>query len=188
LFSELDVIDTTAVDWAFWDDTYDFVQTGDPAYIDANLMDATFDALEMNLFLFHDAQGEIVYSKAYDLNAQSEVPLFPGVVERICNNPTMVPLTDPAEATSGIVLLPDGPMYVAAYPVLTSEHTGPAQGTLIIGRYLTSDLTEHLTEISDGNIIFQLFTDDTLPADVRDALRTTSDPIIRKPDPQVIVS
>ncbi|MBN1563027.1 MAG: GAF domain-containing protein, partial [Anaerolineae bacterium] len=188
LFAELDVLNTTAMDWAFWDETLDFVQTGDPAYIDANLMDATFDSLGLNLLLFYNTAGELVYGKTYDLAAQREVPFWTDSETIMGNDPAITHLTDPMASIRGIIMLPDGPMYIVTYPILTSHHEGPARGTLTMGRFLTGETVERLSEISPGQVKLFRLTDDTLPADVRASLPTTTKPIIKRMNGQTIVS
>ncbi|MEA2035106.1 MAG: CHASE4 domain-containing protein, partial [Euryarchaeota archaeon] len=64
------------MDWAYWDDTYEYIQTRNPEYIRANLVDETFPGLNLNIILFFDRDGNLVYGKAYDLQNESlaEVP------------------------------------------------------------------------------------------------------------------
>ncbi|RLI77039.1 response regulator receiver protein, partial [Archaeoglobales archaeon] len=64
---ELSELDSMCYDWAAWDDTYQFIQDRNQEYIDSNLVDSTFTALKINLMIFVNASGEIVYAKAYDL-------------------------------------------------------------------------------------------------------------------------
>ncbi len=52
------------------------------------------------------------------------------------------------DAIKGIIVLPEGPMIVAAEPVLRSTGEGPAAGTLIMGRYIDGDLTGEISEIT----------------------------------------
>ncbi|HDR72482.1 MAG TPA: hypothetical protein ENN85_00965 [Methanoculleus sp.] len=45
----LDEIATMNRDWAWWDDTYEFMVTGDERYIRSNLVDDTYVNAELNL-------------------------------------------------------------------------------------------------------------------------------------------
>ena len=62
-------------DWAAWDDTYQFIQDKDEDYIDSNLVDGTFDSLGLNLIVYYDIEGQVVFEKAYDLEEQLEIPV-----------------------------------------------------------------------------------------------------------------
>jgi sensor domain CHASE-containing protein len=60
-------LETTAADWAPWDDTYQFVQDADPAYVKNNLVDSTFTNLRLNFMFFFNSRGELVYGRCFDL-------------------------------------------------------------------------------------------------------------------------
>ena len=57
---------TTAIEWSNWDDSYNFVETLDPDYINSVLVDETFQTGNLNLILFINQSGGLVYSKGYD--------------------------------------------------------------------------------------------------------------------------
>ncbi len=59
LSAELDRLNTVAIDWAQWDDTYAFAVDHNAAYVTANL-NATITQLKVNLILIYDAQGRYV--------------------------------------------------------------------------------------------------------------------------------
>jgi hypothetical protein len=49
--SYVDVLNTTAFDWATWDDAYDFVITGDSEFIQSNLVDEVFNETGLGMSL-----------------------------------------------------------------------------------------------------------------------------------------
>ncbi|MGB6127433.1 MAG: diguanylate cyclase [Psychrilyobacter sp.] len=60
------------IDWSRWDDTYEFINTKDPQvkenYVKSNLADDILEELDLNLIIFLDDQGKIVYQTSYDNN------------------------------------------------------------------------------------------------------------------------
>jgi len=126
----------TARDYACWDDTYAFLG-GDPAqasYPALNFVDATFAQNRLSLLLLVTPGGKIVFSNAYDLARRAERPVPPA--ETFFRGPGDALLPLEADGRQGLIRMPDGPLMIAAYPVLTSERTGPPRGTLIMGRAL----------------------------------------------------
>lgn len=124
-----------AVDWAIWDDTYAFMSDANQAYIDRNLMDSTFSTLNLNLMLFIDPSGKIVFGKAFDLEREEET----GIPPQLLDAETRSQIFGSRNATSGlsgIIMLKEGPMMVAAEPILKSDYTGMVKGTLLFGRFL----------------------------------------------------
>jgi sensor domain CHASE-containing protein len=75
LLVELTNLDTYTYDWAAWDDTYAFIQDVNEDYIESNLLDETFIASELNLMLFVNSSGGIVFGKAFDLENEEEISL-----------------------------------------------------------------------------------------------------------------
>lgn len=144
LEDELRAMDILAHDWASWDDTYAFIEDANPAYIRSNITDETFQNTHLNLMLFVHTSGRVVLARAYDLEADREVPVPQGVHD------ALEVLTRPTdEGLRGLLLLPDGVLLVTARPILTSEDRGPARGTLVFGRYLNAGLLDRISRHLD---------------------------------------
>ena len=60
-------LSSTATDWDGWHDTYAFVEDGNERYIESNMADQTFVNLKLNLMLFVDSSGRLVWGRACDL-------------------------------------------------------------------------------------------------------------------------
>ena len=146
LNQEISQLESTVGDWAPWDDTYAFIDDADEAYIRSNLIDDTFVNLGLNLMLFIDSSGQIVFGKAIDLQNEQEVPVPESVKEHISTDNLLTQHDSVESSISGIILLPEGPMLVASHPILTSEREGPIKGTLIMGQYLDYAKVDNLAE------------------------------------------
>ncbi len=145
---------TIAQDWAAWDDTYYFVQEPTEDYIKSNLLDETFESLGINLMLFINISGKLVFGKAYDLEAHQEVPLPEGWEEHFHPGSPLLHHTDPKDGKVGLITLPKGPMLIASYPIVTSEEEGPIMGTFVMGYYLTQAHAEKLSEVVRSPVSF----------------------------------
>jgi sensor domain CHASE-containing protein len=151
LSGELDALNTTTSDWAYWDDTYEFMQDHNSQYVADNFVDSTFADQRLNLIVVIDNSGERAYAQAFDL-AQSQVVPIPTALDKdLQSGSLLLTHSDLTGAVSGIMLLPEGPLLVSSRTVLTTEKTGPATGTLIFGRYLDSakvDQIAHSVQLS----------------------------------------
>ncbi len=163
-----------AIDYARWDDTYAYMQERDPEYIATNMVDSTFTGARLNLILLLDPSGQMVYGKAFDLQAREEIPLPPPLLSP---TETLSPLlgAQPAVIT-GFATLPDRVLLLAASPILTSEEQGPPRGTLIMGRFLDEAVVSTLSSLTRLSMTFYRSDDSALPSDVREAL------VARAPD------
>jgi hypothetical protein len=50
-------------DWAWWDDSAEFMQQPSQAFIDANLEEDTLSTLSLNFILYFDSQGKLVQAQ-----------------------------------------------------------------------------------------------------------------------------
>src|SRR5262249_20253937 len=63
LTQQLDNLASISSDWAYWNATYQFIQDGNQAYIDANLYDESVTNLHLDFMLFINSQGRSFYLK-----------------------------------------------------------------------------------------------------------------------------
>lgn len=148
-------------DWAVWDDTYKYVQEQNEDYVKNNLADATFSSQKINMMIFADYQGKILYGKAYNLDNSTEVAINVSPYQPIINS--VLPSAG-VSLVSGIVLMPEGPMMVAAMPVVDSLKQKPARGVMLIGRYLNLSELDRLSKITQLPIQIMAFNSEQLPS------------------------
>lgn len=188
IYDELVGLDSTAHDWASWDETYTFVDGANDAYIEDNLTDSALLALRLNLMLFIDPSGQVVFGKAVDLLEQQEAPVPQSLLAQLSpDNPLLH--SDLNSGVSGLILLPEAPILVASRPILTNEDQGPSRGTLIIGRYLDGSEIQSLAELAHLSLHLDRFDAPHLPHHVqsaRTALAAKKDVFIQPLDSQII--
>lgn len=136
--SETDDLQRLNRDWAVWDDTYRFVQDQNQQYIDSNIMLETFENNAINLMMYFDADRQLVYSSAYDLEDGEELdfsssPIFTEGNEYIF------------EDTEESVILEHeefGSILTVSEAILTSQEEGPSAGVLVMGKILNEAFFE----------------------------------------------
>jgi len=142
----LSELDNTVRDWAAWDDTYRFIQDANEDFKKSNLVNETFANLEVNMMIFINSQGDIVYGKAYNITDSSEMPIPQEFVNLLSVNGLLWNHTDPENCITGIVHLKETPLLIASHPILTSQREGPIREALIIGRFLDDAAVKKLSE------------------------------------------
>lgn len=173
--NELTDLDGKVSDWAFWDDTYLFIQDLNQNYVDLNLADSTFTNLRLNLIAFVNSSGQIVYGKTFDLANRTEMPLPQSMYEQLGAHSLLWNHTDTESKTVGFVLLPEEPVLIASKPILTSQAEGPIKGALIFGRYLDSYEIEQLAQTVAINLTVNSLNSLQVPADFYFARSMLSD-------------
>jgi len=156
LSHELSDQNATTIDYAAWNDTYEFVQDGNVNYITENMIDETFANLRLNIMLFLNSSDQVIFGKAFDLQNMTETPFPQSLLQHLANNHLLLHHGNATNAVAGIILLPEGPVLVASSPILTSLYQGPVMGTLITGRFLDSFSISRLYESVHLPIVLQI--------------------------------
>ncbi|MBN2098975.1 MAG: hypothetical protein JW753_05190 [Dehalococcoidia bacterium] len=174
VWEDVSAVNTEVGDWATWDDTYLFVQDNNNDYITYNLTDQTVVNIGMDLILYVNNAGELVHGKAMDLENGVDIPLPSSVSDLVSPGSPLIQMNDQGSSVSGIVALPEGPLLVAAQPILTSLNEGPIQGTLIMGRYLDLAELQGLAGLTRLSIVVHSLQDGSTPADFQSAQSSLS--------------
>lgn len=165
-------MDQTAQDWAQWDDAYSFVSGGNPGFVTNNLPSNIFKRLNLNLIMFIDNNGRIVYGQAYDLDTNKSMNL-PQNLTNLNNNSPLLQHGD-LNGLKGVVDFPEGPMILISRPIVNSHEEGPVKGTLIMGRYLTQDELNGMINIPNSTLSAVGYNDTGMSSDFSKVIPTLS--------------
>lgn len=135
----------SAKDWAAWDETYAFINNSNNNFIQGNLIDSSFTTLRLNVMLFMNSSGRVIFGRAFDLEDKKVAPVPQSLLDHLASDSILLKHTHAESHISGIILLSEGPMLVSSQPILTSEGQGPMRGALIFGRYLKDNETQRLS-------------------------------------------
>ncbi len=182
--AELVDLNATLRDWAAWDETYAFIETGHPGYISENLDDKTLLNLRLNAVVFVRYPGQVLYSRGFDPQSGRPAEVPPSLREHLSPDSPLLDLPDADSHVTGIVVLPEGPLLVAAQPVLDNQYEGPIHGALIFGRFLGAAEINRLSQLTHLTIAVQAYDSPQLASDfqaVRSALTLGNPIIVQRP-------
>ncbi|MBF0234688.1 MAG: EAL domain-containing protein [Desulfamplus sp.] len=139
-------LDMLVVDWAFWDDTYQFLQGEKDDFITSNLPIETFSNQNNNIIILLNTKKELVWGKYLAPSGEELLPLPPGTIETVTqfiNNPT-----EPGDKKGfkGIIVSENSIYMAACRPILTSSQEGPYVGWCLMARELEHKTVESLEE------------------------------------------
>lgn len=175
---ELTHMHRMATDWAQWDDTYDFVVSRTPEYVESALGGNAMEQLSMDILLITQDEKLVTYQSTQVLSSLREPlvsTLLRGPESRLLN-----------EGGQGLVATPAGVMLVAANPILTTEGEGPSRGTLYFGQMIDADLTKQLRPPQIRSILLRLDPNPPRPDEIKllpgsDSVSKTWVPLINDP-------
>ena len=170
LSGEISDLNGTVNDWAVWDDTYTFIQNHNLEYIQSNLVNSTFTQLNLDLIVYMDNNGNMVYGKEFNLQTNEEMPISSTVKKYMPNGSVLLN----KDGAKGVIMLHDGPMIIVSHPILTSNGNGPSKGTLIFGRYLNNAEIMHMSNEIQSPITLVSYNDSNMPSDFQNARQSMS--------------
>ncbi len=171
---KLTLLNNKIIDWAAWDDTYNFMKGKNPGYLEANLQDSTFKDLGIDVMLFTDNEGKLVYGKEYIVEKMQEKPVPESLLKYIRNGVLHLENPEVDEQLNGVLITREGPIMVSGFSIVRNQHGGPAMGMLIFGVYLDRAEIKNLNDIIRLPADVYRYEDESLPADVKTARESLS--------------
>ncbi|AFZ09889.1 multi-sensor signal transduction histidine kinase [Oscillatoria nigro-viridis PCC 7112] len=156
-------------DWSAWDDTYDFIQNRNSQFIASNLIPEGLANIRVNIAVFVNTSGQIVYGTGLDSEKLKLTPVPEALKRRISLSDPLLQHPNAKSSLAGILLLPSGPILIASRPILTTKSTGPIRGTLIFGRTLDAAGIAKVSKITRLPLIVHSVNEARLPADFQQA-------------------
>lgn len=159
IFKEIEVLDTIVMDWAVWDNSYQFMIDKNPEYIKANLSEDTLNNLKINIMLFIDNKGNLVHGEGYDIQKKESVPIDEALLKYIKDH-SLLQNNDVKYRKSGIVTLNGKDLILLSIcPILTSAGEGPINGYIVLGANFTEKKIADIGKELSSEIKLTFFKD-----------------------------
>jgi two-component sensor histidine kinase len=139
---DMDQLDVLVNDWAAWDETWDYVESRDSAFVEENLaLDSLLGGLRISALFILDAAGSAVYEAAKDESWLPELE-------------TSFRKARPSSATGWTRIARAGTsLHVAAgRPILRSDGSGERRGTLVMTRRIDDELLARYSRLSGVSV------------------------------------
>ena len=188
--AELGALDILGREYSEWDHSYDYVRGLRSEFADENLDISYWKNIDINLMLFFDIDGQMLWGAMLDPSMDNEVYLDDELLQPITKDHPLLNRPNKLEGAFGLLQARSAPLLVSSNPILTSAAEGPAVGTLVIGKFLDADRVRSLgsrasvdLKVYDRNIP----ADAVLFADVEARLSDNDDAAIRAYDDEHVV-
>ncbi len=142
---ELQYLNRTCADYAWWDDTYEFVLDKNETYKKTNLLPQTYEENNINMILIINTQGEVVFGEWYNLEKKQyeELPIEFSISKMALTHP-LISFEHTKSGKYGIVYTHYGNVAVSANKILNSKVEGEPRGVLIMGKLLNDKFWENI--------------------------------------------
>ncbi len=152
-------IDSDAASWSQLNATYNFIQDQNSEYHDTYLTVSSVANIDLNFVLFLEPNGNFVTGMGLNLTTMQKMPIPTELISQISDAPLIWDLPNVDSRTNGFLLTSDGPLLIAARPILMTDGRGPVHGTLVFARYYDADEIQKLSYIMKFPMSLELFSD-----------------------------
>ena len=141
ILEKLNVLDSFVWDWASWNDTYSFAREPYDEYIDSNLPVDTFLEQALCAVIIRNQNNDVLYARAVDPEGGDDPALLGLILEKTLHD---LPLIAQDSGQGGLAVFSGEIVLLAKRPILMSDSSGPAAGSLVMARPVTSGMLDDL--------------------------------------------
>lgn len=147
--NEKENLNSILKDWAYWDDTYNFINNRNPEYVKSNLNEETLENLSLNMMLFVNQSGEVVGYGDFELTEEQSVAL----VEKIRQNNFYTGLLAAETDAQTNLLILDGQAYlIATGQINNSSRNAVSNGSMVIVKTFDEEMTAYIETLTGVNV------------------------------------
>ncbi len=143
-------LDSVAMGYATSDALCHFVRYRNRSYVDSNLTPTVLGKNGLDFIAILDQSGQPVYIASDMYNSDGHTTPPAGLLKAFASRPSWLQFDFFGQRALGLMLLPDGPAIVSARPILPTSTYGVVRGTLVAGKFLSSDLDGEALYLSTG--------------------------------------
>lgn len=149
LLNETNGIKITLTDWSRWDDTYNFINDLNEEYISSNLTGELLETLDLQMMIFLNDSGQVVFSKEDKLDTYINNSLKKVILPEKRRNSRSNNYKD-----MGLVLVDDKAFFVGEAPITKTNDTSQISGSLVVIRQVDEDFINYVESITSIKINF----------------------------------
>jgi len=143
LTEQLSNLDSVTEDWSCWDDAYAYVVNPVTDFA-ANLNDATFENVDVDVVLCYNNSRQLVYQKTVGIKYENKGSLA-SILDSALRKHDGLIIHQPAPgAHQGLIYLSGNALLISSHPILNNLGQGPVHGTLVMGRLIDPRLIKQI--------------------------------------------
>ncbi|MFZ5950152.1 MAG: response regulator [Candidatus Rifleibacteriota bacterium] len=148
-------------DWAIWDDCYNFINHPEQDFITANLEVNSLRSAGFSLILITDKLGKIIHVSSLSPDTQ-ERAYFSEFSGKFVDDRIKPALSSGHSGSGGVLNLASGTIIFASHPVIRSDGSGPSNGQIFIGNFISDSIFKKVSQQKFKNIRLWPYSDDLI--------------------------
>ncbi len=154
--NDLDNLAAVTLDWAPWDDMYEYVSGRNPGFEKSNLDRPTLTNLNLDIAVVYELGSRLKWGQLLvdgEERPLSDLDLL-GPADAAFD--LLTHHDSPDGGIVGIVNTTLGPLLISSQPILRSDDSGPVAGAMIMGQFLNEARLARLSEQTEVDMTWML--------------------------------
>jgi len=157
--TDIDNLEAITLDWAPWDDIYEYVSGRNPAFEKSNLNRPTLTNLGLDMIAVYQLGSELKWAQLQVDGEERPIARLGILGAEDPASHLLTEHTDANDRTVGIVQTALGPLLVSSQPILRSDESGPVAGSVVMGQFLNESRLARLRERTKVDMSWVLVQD-----------------------------
>jgi signal transduction histidine kinase/CheY-like chemotaxis protein/HPt (histidine-containing phosphotransfer) domain-containing protein len=151
------------LDWARWDETFDYMRGKNRSYIENNVNYEAIAPFELVHIIFLTKDRKALYAEEVSVPEESLRPIPAENLSLLMTHPSVAQyLTKPTGTPfSGIILLGDAPLFVAISPITDNQGKEAPNGFLVFTRAFSATLEDQIRQRTQLKLSFNRVANET---------------------------
>ena len=154
-------------DWSNWTENFDFLGGDNDAFIEENLQLGTIGNIGINLMVLATVSGDIKWNRLVSRETGAELPHDASFLPPYLLSQTVADADLSNFGHTGILSTSQGLMLFAAQPVVRSDGSGPATGTMVMGLFIDDAWIQASIQSTSVNFLAHDVRTPEVPADIQ---------------------
>ncbi len=162
-------LDRLTCNYAIADDTYEFLLYNYTDYIHSKWVDQVFEYNDVDIIVYFDYDGNVIFSRSYNLAAETETVLLTEFNRFFIENDLVCRFSSVRDEKRGFVSVSESMFLVASRPIVKSDGGGPVKGVVLMCKELNLDRVGDIAEKVSLNCTTVALSDSSLSPDFEEA-------------------
>lgn len=142
------------LDYAHWNDTYEFVKDHNSNYIESNYSGNNLEVLNLNLAIYLDESGSNIFNKTNNLSYEESETLIKDILRTSNKFNKLSNYKNVDDVKLGLLFSSDKLYMVACSPITVTGGKSGSNGILIFARVVDKPFLDYISEITPLKLEF----------------------------------
>jgi len=144
--AELTALDIVNREYSEWDHTYDFMLGQRDQYVEENLHIPYLESIGVNLMVFVDLSGQILWGAMVDETYAVELSIEEEFGHPISIEQFLLPRSGDVAELNGLLHARTAPLLISSLPIVNSAGDRPSAGVFIMAKFLDENLVAAIAD------------------------------------------